>query len=367
MAKPRRKHPRLSIALESPQARDFFELCLSVVGQTELEYEALESFKDGTHLFAFPGESGLGLLVERRERDEGEERIHELGFLAAPAGEDVLVQIELVAHRWDARLSAAVTGDDSVAKVSRAKQRVITAERAARSGRLHDVLTMRVLPIAAAPPTVAGVDRAAVDQALAKHQRTLGETVEPSARPSSGAQTASPAMSGSPARPQNGGGWPTGDIYLGPGFPAPEPIHTPASAYLGKERAVGQKAHRYLAFLEQEGFTTGVDEDGDVWFEFEGGHYYLISEEDDASYFRLLFPSFWPVTDEGSRRLACEAITRVNREVKGAKLVIAGDQVDAELELFLEPLDSFTRVFPRCLVAVQSAVERFWELVTPEE
>lgn len=361
MARPRRQHPRLGIALESPQARDFLELCLSVVGQTELEYEALESFKDGTHLFAFPGESGLGLLVERRERDEGEERIHQLGFLAAPAGEDVLVQIELVAHRWDPKLSATVTGDESVKNASRAKRRAITAERAARSGRLKDVLTMQVLPIAAAPPTVAGFERATVDQALAKHQRTLGETVEPSAQPSS------PASSPVRARPPDGGGWPSGDIYLGPGFPAPEPIHTPASAYLGKERMVGQKAYRYLAFLEQEGFRAGFDDDGDVWFEFEGGHYYLVSEEDDAAYFRLLFPSFWPVTDEGTRRVACEAISRVNREVKGVKLLIAGDQVDAELELFLEPFDSFTRVFPRCLVAVRAAVERFWELVTPQE
>ena len=56
----------------------------------------------------------------------------------------------------------------------------------------------------------------------------------------------------------------------------------------------------------------------------------------------------------------------MNQEVKGVKLIVGDDQVSAELELFLEPLDTFTRVFPRCLVAVRSAVVRFREIVSPE-
>ena len=55
MAKPRRKHPSLDMASTSPQGRDFLELCASVLGQTEFAYDAIESWKDGTHVFAFPG------------------------------------------------------------------------------------------------------------------------------------------------------------------------------------------------------------------------------------------------------------------------------------------------------------------------
>lgn len=373
MAKPRRRHPDIDSAMASPQGRDFIELCVSVVGQEVVAYAPLEGYADGTHLYVWPGPTGLGLLVERPRREDGEEWVREFGFLTERPEDGVSVVIELVSHRWDPRLAAKATGKEDALKASPKKRRAITQERSAESGRSRDRLTLRVLPLAQSPKTVAGVERSTIDKALGKHELVLGtptEAVE-SSPPDTGETAgqnngrALPAPATAP-RPSKDRRRPAGDIYLGPAFPVPEPIHTPSTTYLGKEHTAGPKATQYLTFLQQEGFRAGFDEEGDVWFEFDGGHYYLLSEEDDPAYFRLLFPNFWPIADESGRQLAHEVVSRVNQEIKGVKLVVTDDQVTAELELFLVPLDSFTRVFPRCLVAVRSAVERFREIVTPE-
>jgi hypothetical protein len=343
----------------------------------------------------------LGLLVERARREEGEDWVYEVAYLTERPDDGVVVQAELRAHRWDATLCAQVTGDDAVLALPARRRRTLVAGRAAARGRRRDTLTLRVLPLEEAPGTVAGVARPAIDQTLAKHGLRLGASPEaepltpepgPAGAKEAGetGQTGAPAEAAGPttsvptkessqrvtpteeeagagaAAPPGGRPRSLSDIYLGPAFPVPETIHTSSLTYLGKERAAGPKASRYLSFLEQEGFRAGFDDDGDVWFQFDGGNYYLLSEEDDPPYFRLLYPNFWPIADDGMRRLAHEAVSQVNQEVKGVKLVVTGDQVSAELELFLEPLDIFTRVFPRCLVAVRAAVERFRELMSPE-
>ena len=45
-----------------------------------------------------------------------------------------------------------------------------------------------------------------------------------------------------------------------------------------------------------------LDSSGDVAFKVEGRSYYIAIDEDDLAYFRIVYPSFWEIKDEGIRR-----------------------------------------------------------------
>lgn len=169
MAKPRRKHVNFSGIAASPQGRHFLSLAASALGTKDFQYRALESLKDGTHLFLLAGPSGFALLVDRKEKADGNEWLNRYGILFEPPLSPVTWQIELVTHRWDPWLHAKTTGDATVRDSPTAKRYRVSDALREESGRRKDRMIMRVRPFDQPPSRVAGIPREVVETILAKH------------------------------------------------------------------------------------------------------------------------------------------------------------------------------------------------------
>lgn len=119
----------------------------------------------------------------------------------------------------------------------------------------------------------------------------------------------------------------------------------------------------YVRFLVGEGFDPQVDDAGDVLFQCDGNNYYLMVDDDDPGYFRLLFPDFWSIDSEAERQRALLAAAEVTAEIKVAKVYVIGDDTQAAAEMFLADPEDLGRVFDRALRALQGAVRRFCEIM----
>lgn len=123
----------------------------------------------------------------------------------------------------------------------------------------------------------------------------------------------------------------------------------------------------YVEFLEREGYRPTIDDAGDVLFRHEGRCYYLMVDDDDPVYFRLLFPNFWTIDDGAEHQRALLAAADVTAEIKVAKIYVLGDDTQAAAEMFLADATHLRRdlphVFDRALRALQGAVRRFCELM----
>ena len=69
-------------------------------------------------------------------------------------------------------------------------------------------------------------------------------------------------------------------------------------------------AATYMEFLEDEGMAPSLDASGAVIFESRGRSYYLIVDDDDPQYFRLLYPNFWSLDGAEERQRALLALGR---------------------------------------------------------
>jgi hypothetical protein len=94
-------------------------------------------------------------------------------------------------------------------------------------------------------------------------------------------------------------------------------------------------ADTYREFLAGEGFEAELDEAGDVAFRIEGRAYFLMIDDDDPGYFRLLFPNFWSIDSEAEHQRAMLAAAEVTAEIKVAKVYVLGDDTQASAEMFL--------------------------------
>lgn len=123
----------------------------------------------------------------------------------------------------------------------------------------------------------------------------------------------------------------------------------------------------YIDFLEREGYRPAIDDAGDVLFRCEGRCYYLMVDDDDPTYFRLLFPNFWSIDGALEHQRALLAAADVTAEIKVAKIYVLADDTQAAAEMFLADPEQLARdlprVFDRALRALQGAVRRFCELM----
>lgn len=111
-----------------------------------------------------------------------------------------------------------------------------------------------------------------------------------------------------------------------------------------------------MEHLSEEGFRPKVDSDGDVGFKFEGGSYYINARDDDPTFYRLIFPSFWEVSDEEERLRFLEAANLVNVRSKGAKILLVRDHGFAVSQGFYKEVPQFLEMFERHLRAVQASI-----------
>ena len=122
-----------------------------------------------------------------------------------------------------------------------------------------------------------------------------------------------------------------------------------------------EKAKVAMEYLAEEGFRPSVDSYGDIVFKAEGRSYIISILDSDDAFFQLLSFCFWPIENDEELKRAFRAANAASRETKVAKVFVRGDEKDvmAAVEMFVEPLDTFKKPFPRALSAVRYAIEKF--------
>ena len=116
-----------------------------------------------------------------------------------------------------------------------------------------------------------------------------------------------------------------------------------------------------LDCLAEEGFRTLIDEDGDVYFKFEGGTYVLATSVEDASYFALYYLRFWPLDDAAERARAHEAAAEAHRRIRVGRITVLEDDVNASVQAYLPDGDGWRGVLLRNLTGLQALVKAFSE------
>ncbi len=121
-----------------------------------------------------------------------------------------------------------------------------------------------------------------------------------------------------------------------------------------------ERAAIYLEYLQSEGFRPEIDKDGDVRFGYEGKVFFIIIDESDPQFFRIVMPNFWKIDNDDECGRALSAISHSNGLSKVAKCFLVRGNVWASIELFFgEPEQEFRAVFPRTMTALMNGVNNF--------
>ena len=99
-----------------------------------------------------------------------------------------------------------------------------------------------------------------------------------------------------------------------------------------------------LDFLTEEGFRPRLDEDGDVYFKYQGMTYVVITRGNEPTVLQILLPYFWPLEDTGARLRAMEAAMDAHKQVRIGRIIVWDDNVSATVNAYLPDEDSFKAV-----------------------
>jgi hypothetical protein len=117
----------------------------------------------------------------------------------------------------------------------------------------------------------------------------------------------------------------------------------------------------YADYLRSEGFDPSVDNDGDIFFKYQGGNYYIYVYEQDAQYFRLVCPNIWKIESLQERSDAALAASKVNSSWKLVKVYVADwDDVMVSADILVKDPSDFTGFFYRMLEVLNDARNDFW-------
>jgi hypothetical protein len=120
-----------------------------------------------------------------------------------------------------------------------------------------------------------------------------------------------------------------------------------------------ERAEMYRQYLAEEGYSPKIDDDGDVFFKYEGRGYFIVVSEKDDEFFNLLYPNFWSIESDAERAKVTEAALYATARTKVAKVFPTKSNTWAVIEMFCCPPETFKSVFRRCLAALRVAVENF--------
>jgi hypothetical protein len=117
----------------------------------------------------------------------------------------------------------------------------------------------------------------------------------------------------------------------------------------------------YMEFLKEQGYTPNIDDDGDIRFKYEGGTYYIIVDENDATFLHILYPYFWEIESPEELARAKDVVSYVNRTTKIAKIYLVRDDVDLSIsaETLLNRPEDFKNCFIRMLRCIKTARNDF--------
>jgi hypothetical protein len=168
----------------SPQGRQFIQTIGSHIGN--FGYVAIDERREGGVAYCLVGDHGVGLLVDERERPDGDEWVRRTTF-RYESSDGLVLEAVLVIHRWDPWLHAQETGDRTVLDLPAARRRRETARRSEAIGRAKDTLITRWYLREHAPPRMSGFEVARIEK-LARERLSGGAApeaveAEPSAEP----------------------------------------------------------------------------------------------------------------------------------------------------------------------------------------
>lgn len=115
----------------------------------------------------------------------------------------------------------------------------------------------------------------------------------------------------------------------------------------------------YSEFLSDEGYRPDIDNDGDIRFKKEGRTYYIIVDNKDLQFFRIVLPSYWKIESDEERARVLVAIDVANSSSKVAKTYTVGDQVWSAIEILVAQPEDFKPVFERAIVLLDNAMTTF--------
>ena len=114
-----------------------------------------------------------------------------------------------------------------------------------------------------------------------------------------------------------------------------------------------------LDFLAEEGFRPKLDEDGDVYFKYEGATYVVIAGHGDATILTVLLPYFWPLEDAAERTRAMEAAMNAQKSVRIGRVTVLDENVSASVNAYLPDEQSFRAVLLRSIDGLHYLAKAF--------
>jgi hypothetical protein len=131
------------------------------------------------------------------------------------------------------------------------------------------------------------------------------------------------------------------------------------SVAITAEATQKQLQDKYSAILKEEGYAPKIDEDGDVQFKYEGKTYYILINEEDPTFFELIYPSFWKIESEEERSRAYIASSYATMDTKVAKIFPTETNTTATIEMFVSDPGDIQQHLDRILRALRTAVEKY--------
>jgi len=122
------------------------------------------------------------------------------------------------------------------------------------------------------------------------------------------------------------------------------------------------KAERIRVLVEhlrREGLQPRVNQYDVVIFEQQSNAFLVILDDEDPTYYRLVYPDFQRVRPGAELDRAVLASYAVVRRVKAARTWVEGEKVFAGVDLFCSSIEELCRVLPRAVSAVAGGVEEF--------
>lgn len=114
--------------------------------------------------------------------------------------------------------------------------------------------------------------------------------------------------------------------------------------------------HALLAHLQADGFLASIDDDGDLQFKYEGKHYALCFDADDAAFSKLILPNVWQLDCADDFQRALAAADDINRRLKLVKVYTVRDQLWVSMEIWMEDVAGWRTLLPRAMRATAHAL-----------
>ncbi len=116
---------------------------------------------------------------------------------------------------------------------------------------------------------------------------------------------------------------------------------------------------RYMAFLNNKGYSPEVDSDGDIKFTYKNRSYYITIDDKEDRFFRLARLANLKLESTTEITRAKEICHDITQDVKVAKVYWLKNIIWMSSELLMPDKESYELIFDRCLELTESAYLKF--------